>query len=160
MLDQVTRTKSWPNFPSGDGSKVENQVAAPAESSTPTLHGATIAQQRVRMEGWRQRWLEKACECQGFSSIFSLFFLFFFFVSSFSKLFPLSLEGLGHTSQCFQEAICGFIFALASERGSGLAGLENALGMDDRDASSAFFLPRNASPRGSVPARATMRAQA
>src|ERR1700758_4610188 len=30
------------------------QVAAPNESSTPKLHRATIAQQRVRMEGWRQ----------------------------------------------------------------------------------------------------------
>src|SRR5258706_9270022 len=53
--DQVTATKSWPNFPSREGSKVENQVAAPTELSTPTLHRATIAQQRVRMEGWRQR---------------------------------------------------------------------------------------------------------
>ena len=34
-----------------------SQVAAPTESSTPNLHRATIAQQRVRMEGWRQRWL-------------------------------------------------------------------------------------------------------
>src|SRR5208283_1459403 len=53
--DQVTATKSWPNFPSREGSKVDSQVAAPTESSTPTLHRATIAQQRVRMEGWRQR---------------------------------------------------------------------------------------------------------
>src|ERR1700693_4877224 len=29
--------------------------AAPAEMRTPNLHRATIAQQRVRMEGWRQR---------------------------------------------------------------------------------------------------------
>jgi hypothetical protein len=29
-------------------------LAAPNESSTPNLHRATIAQQRVRMEGWRQ----------------------------------------------------------------------------------------------------------
>src|ERR1700739_3586846 len=35
--------------------EVDNQVAAPTESSTPNLHRATIAQQRVRMEGWRQR---------------------------------------------------------------------------------------------------------
>src|SRR6266404_8417588 len=53
--DQVTATNSWPNFPSREGSKVDNQVAAPTESSTPNLHRATIAQQRVRMEGWRQR---------------------------------------------------------------------------------------------------------
>jgi hypothetical protein len=53
--DQVTATNSWPNFPFKEGSKVDNQVAAPTESSTPNLHRATIAQQRVRMEGWRQR---------------------------------------------------------------------------------------------------------
>ncbi len=52
--DQVTATKSWPNFPSR-GREVDNQVAAPTESSTPNLHRAKIAQQRVRMEGWRQR---------------------------------------------------------------------------------------------------------
>jgi hypothetical protein len=53
--DQVTATNSWPNFPSSEGREVDNQVAAPTESSTPKLHRATIAQQRVRMEGWRQR---------------------------------------------------------------------------------------------------------
>src|SRR5260370_32252699 len=53
--DQVTATNSWPNFPSREGSKVDNQVAAPTETSTPNLHRATIAQQRVRMEGWQQR---------------------------------------------------------------------------------------------------------
>jgi len=53
--DQVTATNSWPNFLLARGVKVENQVAAPTGSSTPTLHRATIAQQRVRMEGWRQR---------------------------------------------------------------------------------------------------------
>ncbi|HXN17409.1 MAG TPA: hypothetical protein VN875_03685, partial [Candidatus Binatus sp.] len=37
------------------GTEVDNQVAAPTESSTPNLHRATIAQPRVRMEGWRQR---------------------------------------------------------------------------------------------------------
>jgi hypothetical protein len=37
------------------GAEVDNQVAAPAEMSTPNLHRAKIAQQRVRMEGWRQR---------------------------------------------------------------------------------------------------------
>src|ERR1039457_3259295 len=35
--------------------KVDKQVAAPAEMRTPNLHRATtIAQRRVRMEGWRQ----------------------------------------------------------------------------------------------------------
>jgi hypothetical protein len=52
--DQVTATNSWPNFPSREGSKVDNQVAAPTETSTPNWHRAIIAQQRVRMEGWRQ----------------------------------------------------------------------------------------------------------
>ena len=37
------------------GTEVDYQVAAPIESSTHNLHRATIAQQRVRMEGWRQR---------------------------------------------------------------------------------------------------------
>jgi hypothetical protein len=41
-------------FPSKGGTEVDNQVAAPTESSTPTMHRAKIAQQRVRMEGWRQ----------------------------------------------------------------------------------------------------------
>src|SRR5258708_5015474 len=53
--DQVTATNSWPNFPFKEGSKADNQVAAPTESSTPNFHRATIAQQRVRMEGLRQR---------------------------------------------------------------------------------------------------------
>src|SRR5260370_42171232 len=53
--DQVTATNSWPNFPSKEGSKVDNQEAAPTESSTPTLHRATIAHRRVRVEGGRQR---------------------------------------------------------------------------------------------------------
>jgi hypothetical protein len=37
------------------GTEVDYQVATPTESSTPNLHRATIAQQRVRMEGWRQK---------------------------------------------------------------------------------------------------------
>src|SRR6266403_5689506 len=41
-------------FPSEGGTEVDYQVAAPTESSTPTMHRAKIAQQRVRMEGWRQ----------------------------------------------------------------------------------------------------------
>src|SRR5258708_37518722 len=53
--DQVTATNSWPNFPSKEGSKVDNQVAGPTESGTSTLHRATIAQQRKRIEGWQQR---------------------------------------------------------------------------------------------------------
>src|SRR6266852_1614860 len=35
-------------------SKVDNQVAATAETRTPNLHRAKIAHRRVRMEGWRQ----------------------------------------------------------------------------------------------------------
>src|SRR5882762_9070283 len=54
--DQVTATKSWgPTLTETVGREVDYQVAAPTESSTPTLHRATIAQHRVRMEGWRQR---------------------------------------------------------------------------------------------------------
>ena len=52
--DQVTATNSWPRFLRKRGTEVDNQVAAPTESSIPTMHRATIAQQRVRMEGWRQ----------------------------------------------------------------------------------------------------------
>ncbi len=46
--------KSWTSFLRKGGTEVAYQVAAPTESSTPNLHRATIAQQRVRMEGWRQ----------------------------------------------------------------------------------------------------------
>ena len=53
--DQVTATKSWPSTLRKEGTEVDNQVAAPAETSTPNLHRAKIAHQRVRMEGWRQR---------------------------------------------------------------------------------------------------------
>jgi hypothetical protein len=52
--DQVTATKSWPSALRKEGTEVDYQVAAPNESSTPKLHRAKIAQQRVRMEGWRQ----------------------------------------------------------------------------------------------------------
>src|SRR5205807_10338971 len=45
--------------------KVDNQVAAPAETRTPNLHRAKIAHRKVRMEGWRQCWRlgrrEKSC---------------------------------------------------------------------------------------------------
>jgi hypothetical protein len=37
------------------GVEVDYQVAAPTELRTPNWHRAKIAQQRVRMEGWRQR---------------------------------------------------------------------------------------------------------
>jgi hypothetical protein len=51
--DQVTATGPGPvSFERGN--KVDYQVAAPTETSTPTMHRARIAQQRVRMEGWRQ----------------------------------------------------------------------------------------------------------
>jgi len=40
-------------FPHDD--KTVSQVAAPAEMRTPNMRRAEIAQQRVRMEGWRQR---------------------------------------------------------------------------------------------------------
>jgi hypothetical protein len=52
--EQVTATNSWPSSLRREGKEVDNQVAAPNESSTPKLYRATIAQQRVRMAGWRQ----------------------------------------------------------------------------------------------------------
>ena len=52
--DQVTAAKSWPSFHRKTGAEVDYQVAAPTELGTPTMHRATIAQPRVRMEGWRQ----------------------------------------------------------------------------------------------------------
>ena len=51
----MTAPKSWPNSRREMGAEVDYQVAAPAEMRTPNLHRAKIAQQRVRMEGWRQR---------------------------------------------------------------------------------------------------------
>ncbi len=53
--DQVTAAKSWPSFHRKTEAEVDNQVAAPTELGTPTMHRAKIAQPRVRMEGWRQR---------------------------------------------------------------------------------------------------------
>src|SRR5277367_2276041 len=53
--DQVTAANSWPSFHRKTGAEVDNQVAAPTELGTPTMHRAKIAQPRVRMEGWRQR---------------------------------------------------------------------------------------------------------
>jgi hypothetical protein len=53
--DQVTAPNSWPSFRRKTGAKVDYQVAAPTVLGTPTMHRAKIAQQRVRMEGWRQR---------------------------------------------------------------------------------------------------------
>ena len=51
----MTATKSWPTSRRKTGAKVDYQVAAPTVLGTPTMHRAKIAQQRVRMEGWRQR---------------------------------------------------------------------------------------------------------
>src|SRR5260370_3910581 len=53
--DQVTAAKSWPSFRRKTGAEVDNQEAAPTELRTPTMHRAKIAQQRVRLDGWRQR---------------------------------------------------------------------------------------------------------
>jgi hypothetical protein len=50
----MTASNSWPSFRRKTGAKVDNQVAAPTELGTPTMHRAKIAQPRVRMEGWRQ----------------------------------------------------------------------------------------------------------
>ena len=46
----MTATKSWPKLHLKDGAKVDYQVAAPAEMSTPNLHGAKIAQTEC---GWK-----------------------------------------------------------------------------------------------------------
>jgi hypothetical protein len=46
---------AWTSFLRKGGTEVDYQVAAPTELGTPTMHRAKIAQQRVRMEGWRQR---------------------------------------------------------------------------------------------------------
>ena len=51
----MTALIAWPSFHLRDGTEVDNQVAAPAETRTPNLHRANlIAHRRVRMEGWRQ----------------------------------------------------------------------------------------------------------
>src|SRR5258708_28376270 len=53
---QVTATNSWRPTPTEKvGREDANQVAAPTETRTPTMHRANIAHKRVRMEGWRQR---------------------------------------------------------------------------------------------------------
>jgi hypothetical protein len=54
----VTAPKSWPNSGPKTRAKVDYQVAAPTVSRTPTWQRAIIAQQRLRMEGWRLRRLE------------------------------------------------------------------------------------------------------
>jgi hypothetical protein len=46
---------AWTSFLRKGETEVDNQVAAPTELGTPTMHRAKIAQPRVRMEGWRQR---------------------------------------------------------------------------------------------------------
>ncbi len=46
---------AWTSFLRKGETEVDYQVAAPTELGTPTMHRATIAQPRVRMEGWRQR---------------------------------------------------------------------------------------------------------
>ena len=53
---QVTATKSWGPTPTETvGTGVDYQVAAPLKREHPTSTERTIAHQRVRMEGWRQR---------------------------------------------------------------------------------------------------------
>ncbi len=53
--EQVTAPNSWPHSRRETRAKVDYQVdyqvAAPTESRTPTWQRATIAQQRLRMEG-------------------------------------------------------------------------------------------------------------
>src|ERR1700674_415961 len=56
---------AWTSSLRKGGTEVDYQVAAPTETSTPNLHRATIAQQRVRMEGWRQERLGSWQELTG-----------------------------------------------------------------------------------------------
>src|SRR5258708_31771376 len=52
---KVNETNDWRPTPTEKtGREDANQVAAPTETRTPTLHRANIAHKRVRMEGWRQ----------------------------------------------------------------------------------------------------------
>jgi len=48
----VTALIAWPSFHLGDGTEVDNQVAAPAETRTPNLHRAN---QKALIEecGWK-----------------------------------------------------------------------------------------------------------
>jgi hypothetical protein len=51
----VTASLGWPNTPSARSSeRSQYQVAAPAESRTPTCTERAKVHTRVRMEGWRQ----------------------------------------------------------------------------------------------------------
>jgi hypothetical protein len=51
----VTALIARPSFHLRDGTEVDKQMAAPAETRTPNLHRANqSAHRRVRMEGWRQ----------------------------------------------------------------------------------------------------------
>ena len=53
--DPVTAPTPGPTPIDEIGAEVDNQVAAPTELGTPTLQRAKTAQNRLRMEGWRQR---------------------------------------------------------------------------------------------------------
>jgi hypothetical protein len=47
----VTALIAWPSFHLGDGTEVDNQVAAPAETRTPNLHRAN--QSLIEECGWK-----------------------------------------------------------------------------------------------------------
>jgi hypothetical protein len=47
----VTASNAWPNYIFRDEVEVDNQVAAPAETRTPNLHGAN--QDRSPECGWK-----------------------------------------------------------------------------------------------------------
>ena len=46
----MTALNAWPSFHLRDGTEVDKQVAAPAETRTPNLHRARIAHQEC---GWK-----------------------------------------------------------------------------------------------------------
>ena len=49
----MTATKSWPNFPFREGAEVDNQVAAPAETRTPSALFGRKATGAARLNGNR-----------------------------------------------------------------------------------------------------------
>jgi len=59
--DQVTAANSWPSFPRKTGAEVDNQVAAPTELGTPTMHRAKIAHQEC---GWKDGDRAARLECK------------------------------------------------------------------------------------------------
>jgi hypothetical protein len=59
--DQVTAANSWPSFHRKTEAEVDNQVAAPTELGTPTMHRAKIAHQEC---GWKDGDRAARLECK------------------------------------------------------------------------------------------------